>query len=74
MQRWKTDLETEMEPRGTQTDMTKRTKQQDMRMANIYRLNEVLHKLIRKKHKGNKNIQQIDITFTFIILKLKISF
>lgn len=45
-----------------------------MRMTNIYRLNEVLHRLIKKKHKGNKNIQQIDRTFTFIILKLKISF
>lgn len=45
-----------------------------MRMTNIYRLNEVLHRLIKKKHEGNKNIQQIDGTFTFRILKLKISF
>lgn len=29
-----------------------------MRMTNIYRLNEVLHRLIKKKkHEGNKNIQ-----------------
>lgn len=53
-----------------QTDMTK-IEQQQPKMRNIYRLNEVLHRLIKKKHKGNKNIQQIDRTFTFIILKLK---
>lgn len=46
----------------------------DMRLTDMYRLNEVLHRLIKKKHKGNKNLQQIDKTFTFIILKLEISF
>lgn len=37
-------------------------------MTNLYRLNEVLHRITKKKkkkeHKGNKNIQQIDKTFT----------
>ena len=35
--------------------------QPKMRVTNIYRLNEVLHRLIikKKKHKGNKNVQQI---------------
>lgn len=42
-----------------------------MRVTNIYRLNEVLHRLIKKKHKGNKNIQQIDRTFTFRNLEIK---
>lgn len=59
---------------GQRKNLTKIKKQQPkMRVTNIYRLNEVLHRLI-KKHKGNKNIQQTDRTFTFRILKLKISF
>lgn len=33
-------------------------------MTNLYRLNEVLHRLIKKSKKGNKNIQQIGRTFT----------
>lgn len=50
----------------TDREEGKGTKSYDMRMTNIYRLNEVLHRLI-KKHKGNKNIQQTDRTFTFIL-------
>lgn len=33
-----------------------------------------INKKKKKKHKGNKNIQQVDKTFTFRILKLEISF
>lgn len=54
------------EDEWSDVEKAKEQKSYDMRMTNIYRLNEVLHRLI-KKHKGNKNIQQTDRTFTFIL-------
>lgn len=43
-----------------------------MKMSNNHRLNEVMHRLIKKKSiKGNTNIQQVDRTFTVRVLQLK---